>query len=217
MFSVIRRASKFFTNQVSLSLFFLLPSPARWGRKWERESLGSSLIEPLYYAALNATPWTTNRRIENLSIRTAGKKSSSNWYFNWRPKSSAFIKCFFFGGIVTSMFFIIRKWLSMVFGRVSLLRYWNLTGQTFWFIPSGTRWYMNVMRFSPSTGGRVLGDWVGCVGTGPSVDWGFDLFPWLLPTEQLDPSPLHTPHLSNFARESTAPSHPISWPQQPYK
>ena len=94
------------------------------------------------------------------------------------------------------------------------------------------------MRFSPSTAGRVLGDWVDCVGrvlgdwvdcvgrvlgdwvdcvgTGPSVDWGFGLFPWLLPTEQLDPSPLHTPHLSNFARESTAPSHPIIWRQQPY-
>ena len=45
----------------------------------ERENVGSSLIEPLYYEALDATPWTTNRRHTHV-----GKKSSSAWYFNDR-------------------------------------------------------------------------------------------------------------------------------------
>lgn len=38
---------------------------------------------------------------------------------------------------------------------------------------------------------------------------GVGFLPWLPTLEQLDPSPLHTPHLSKRALESTEPSHPI--------
>lgn len=55
---MIRRANQFFTNPVSLSLFFFcfLLHLDEGENERERESLDSSLIEPLYYAALDATP-----------------------------------------------------------------------------------------------------------------------------------------------------------------
>ena len=36
------------------------------------------------------------------------------------------------------------------------------------------------------------------------------MLPLIVPPEQLEPSPLHTPHLSFFALESKLPSHPTA-------
>lgn len=108
---------------------------------------------------------------------------------------------------------------------------------TFYFIPyPGTLLYVNFTRRPLGAGGWVLGVVVGFVGFGVGlgvelgvglgvrlgvvfgsvpVSWpGLGLGPWLPPLEQLDPSPLHTPHLSKCALESTEPSHPIVYRKQ---
>ena len=107
----------------------------------------------------------------------------------------------------------------------------------FYFIPyPGTLLYVNFTNRPLGAGGWVLGVVVGFVdlGVGLGVELGVELgvrggvvfgsvpvscpglglLPWPPTLEQLDPSPLHTPHLSKRALESTEPSHPIVYRKQ---